>query len=80
MGSMENRRVLYQQIIDRGGGEEEESIPAPWRDTDQVELEALTTAPTNMAITLYGWCLAMQNRDSTQVYQIMTPAKREAFK
>ena len=73
--------MLYQQFAD--GGEEEEDnaaiIPAPWTDADKARLVALRNAPIEMADTLYGWFLAMQNRDAERAYQHMDAEEREAF-
>ena len=78
MGSVANRRVLYQQFAD-GVEEEEASIPAPWTDVDKAGLLALTNAPIKMADTLYGRLLAPQRRDAKQAYQHIDAAERDAF-
>jgi hypothetical protein len=44
-----------------------------------VGLVALTNAPIEMAVTLYGWFLATQKRDAERVFQHMSPAEREEF-
>jgi hypothetical protein len=80
MGNVVNRWVLYQQFAD--GGEEEEddtSISAPWMDTDEAGLVALTNVPIEVADNSYGRFLATQKRDAERVFQHMSPAEREAF-
>ncbi len=80
MGNVENRRVLYQQFVDQGEEEEDDtSIPAPWMDANEAGLMALTNAPIEMADTLYGRFLATQKRDAKRAFQHMSPAEREAF-
>jgi len=78
MGSVVNRRVLYQQFADEGE-EEEASIPSPWTDVDKAGLIALINAPIEMVDTSYGRFLATQKRDAEQVYQHINAAEREAF-
>jgi hypothetical protein len=60
MGKAKKKRILYQQFAD--GGAEEVSIPAPWMENDQVELNALSNVPIQMGNTLYGSFLVQQNR------------------
>ena len=79
MGIVANRGVLYQQFTDRGGEEDDASIPALWTEADKAGLVALTNAPIEMADTLYGQFLATQKRDSKRAFQHMDAAKREAF-
>jgi hypothetical protein len=45
MGNMAEKRVLYEMLVEQGGGEDETSIPALWKDTDKDELERLQMLP-----------------------------------
>ncbi len=79
MGNVVNRRILYQQFAE--GGSEEVSIPAPWRENDQVELDALRNAPIEMADISYGRFLAQQKRDPAErAYQKMSDKEKVDFK
>jgi hypothetical protein len=49
MGNVANRRILHEQFAE--GGAEEVSIPTPWTENDQIELNALKNAPIKMANT-----------------------------
>jgi hypothetical protein len=49
MGNNANRRILHKQFVE--GGVEEVSIPTPWTENDQIELNALRNAPIEMADT-----------------------------
>jgi hypothetical protein len=42
MGNVTNRHILYQQFLE--GGAEEASIPAPWIESNQMELDGLYNA------------------------------------
>jgi hypothetical protein len=80
MENMANRRVLYQQFVDGGGGEEDGvSIPAPCTDANEAGLVALKNAPIKMANTSYGRFLATQKRDAERAFQHMDAAEKEAF-
>jgi len=50
MGSVANRRVLFQQVAE--GGAEEAIIPAPWIEINQAELDALRNAPIKLSSTV----------------------------
>ena len=78
MGNVANRHILYQQFAE--GGSEEVSIPAPWTENDQTELDALRNAPIEMADTSYGHFLAQQKRDVEQAYQKMSDEEKVDFK
>ena len=78
MGNVANRHILYQQFAE--GGSEEVSIPAPWTENDQTELDALRNAPIKMANTSYGHFLAQQKRDVEQAYQKMSDEEKVDFK
>jgi hypothetical protein len=43
MGNVTNRCILHKKFAE--GGAEEVSIPAPWMENDQIELNALRNAP-----------------------------------
>jgi hypothetical protein len=49
MGNIVNRGILHEQFAE--GGVEEVSIPTPWTENDQIELNALRNAPIKMANT-----------------------------
>jgi hypothetical protein len=49
MGNVANRRILHEQFA--VGGTEEVSIPTPWTENDQIELNAPRNAPIKMANT-----------------------------
>ncbi len=49
MGNIANRCILHKKIVE--GGAEEVSIPTPWMENNQIELNALRNAPTKMANT-----------------------------
>jgi hypothetical protein len=49
MGNVANRCILHEQFAE--GGAEEVSIPTPWMENDQIELNALRNAPIKMANT-----------------------------
>ena len=78
MRNVANRRILYQQFAE--GGSEEVSIPAPWTENDQTELDALRNAPIEMADTSYGRFLAQQKRDAERAYQKMSDEEKVDFK
>jgi hypothetical protein len=78
MGNVANRHILYQQFAE--GGSEEVSIPAPWTENDQTELDALRNAPIEMADTSYWHFLAQQKRDVEQEYQKMSDEEKVDFK
>ena len=56
------------------------SIPAPWTENDQTELDALRNAPIEMAHTSYGRFLAQQKRDTERAYQKMSDEEKVDFK
>ena len=56
------------------------SIPAPWTENDQTELDALRNAPIEMADTSYWHFLAQQKRDVEQAYQKMSDEEKVDFK
>ena len=57
------------------------SIPAPWMENDQMELDALVkNAPIKMADTSYGRFLVQQKRDAERAYQKMSDEKKVDFK
>ncbi len=64
MGNVANRCILYQKFAK--GGSEEVSIPAPWTENNQMELDALRNVPIKMADTSYRRFLAQQKRDSVR--------------
>ena len=78
MGIVASRCILYQQFAE--GGSEEVSIPAPWMENDQTELDALRNAPNEMADTSYGCLLAQQKRDAERAYQMMPDKEKVDFK
>jgi hypothetical protein len=78
MGIVASRCILYQQFAE--GGLEEVSIPAPWMENDQTELDALRNAPIEMADTSYGCFLAQQKRDAERAYQKMSDEEKVDFK
>jgi hypothetical protein len=78
MGIVASRCILYQQFAE--GGLEEVSIPAPWMENDQTELDALRNVPIEMADTSYGCFLAQQKRDAEQAYQKMSDKEKVDFK
>ncbi len=78
MGNVANRCILYKQFAE--GGTEEVSIPAPWMENNQIELNVLRNAPIKMADTLYGCFLVQQQRDVEQVYQKMSAKEKVGFK
>ena len=78
MGNVANRRILYHQFAE--GGLEEVSIPAPWMENDQMELDAVRNAPIKMADTSYGCFLAQQKRDAKRAYQKMSEEEKVDFK
>jgi hypothetical protein len=47
MENIANRCILHKQFAE--GGAEEVSIPTPWMENDQFELNALRNAPIKMA-------------------------------
>ncbi len=49
MGNIANRRILHEQFAKEGT--EEVSIPTPWTENNQIELNALRNAPIKMANT-----------------------------
>jgi hypothetical protein len=75
MGNVSSTRILYQQFVE--GGSEEASIPAPWTENDQTELDALVrNAPIKMADTSYGRFLVQQKRDAEWAYQKMSDEEK----
>ncbi len=53
--------MLYQQLAE--GDAEEVSIPSPWTEIDQVELNTLRNAPIDMSNTVYGWFEKQKKRE-----------------
>jgi hypothetical protein len=49
MGNILNRRILNKQFAERGA--KEVSIPTPWMENNQIELNAQRNAPIKMADT-----------------------------
>jgi hypothetical protein len=49
MGNVANRRILHEQFLE--GSMEEVSIPTPWTEHNQIELNALRNVPIKMADT-----------------------------
>ena len=49
IGNVANRCILHKQLAE--GGVEEVSIPTPWMENDQIELNALRNAPIKIANT-----------------------------
>jgi hypothetical protein len=78
MGNVANRHILYQQFAEEGA--EEVSIPAPWRENNQIELNALRNAPIEMDNTSYGCFLVQQKRDMERAYQKMSAKEKVHFK
>ena len=66
MGNVANRRILHEQFLE--GSMEEVSIPTPWTEHNQIELNALRNAPIKMADTSYGCFLAQHKKDIEQAY------------
>ena len=56
------------------------SIPAPWTENDQTELDALRNVPFEMADTSYGCFLVQQKRDVERAYQKMSGEEKVDFK
>jgi hypothetical protein len=56
MGNVVNRCILHEKYAE--GGAEEVSIPTPWTENDQIELNALRNASIKMANTSLdaSWC------------------------
>ena len=78
MGIVASRCILYPQFAE--GGLEEVSIPAPWMENDQTELDALRNVPIKMADTSYGCFLVQQKRDAERAYQKMSGEEKVDFK
>jgi hypothetical protein len=57
MGNVANRCILHKQLAE--GGMKEVSIPTPWMENNQIELNALRNAPIKMANTSLdtSWCI-----------------------
>jgi hypothetical protein len=49
MGNVANRRILHEQFAE--GGAEEVSIPTPWMENNQIELNALRNSPIKISNT-----------------------------
>jgi hypothetical protein len=47
MGNVANRCILHEQFAEEGA--EDVSIPTPWMENNQIELNALRNAPIKMA-------------------------------
>jgi hypothetical protein len=78
MGNVANRQVLYQQFAEEGV--EEASIPAPWTEIDQAELDALWNAPIELSDTMYGRFEEQKKRDIKQAYAKMSAKKKRPSK
>jgi hypothetical protein len=78
MGNVVNKRNLYQQFAE--GGAEEVSIPALWRENNQIELNELRNVPIKMADTLYGRFLVQQKRNMEWNYQKMSTKEKNDYK
>jgi hypothetical protein len=49
IGNVANRHILHEQFAEEST--KEVSIPTPWMEKDQIELNALRNAPIKMADT-----------------------------
>jgi hypothetical protein len=78
MGNVVNKRVLYQQFAEQGA--EEASIPAPWTEINQAELNALRNAPIELSDTAYGRFEEQKKRDIDQAYVKMSAKEKETLK
>jgi hypothetical protein len=79
MGNIANRRILYQQFSE--GDAEETSIPAPWTDNNQAELDGRRNVPIDIEDTAYGQYKVQKKkkRDVKQAYQKMSAREKETF-
>ena len=66
LGSVNNRRILYQQFAE--GVAEEVSVPAPWTESDKGELVTLRDGPIAIYDTAYGRVEEQKKRDFEQAY------------
>ncbi len=55
------------------------SIPAPWMENDQPELDGQCNVPIKMADTLYGRFLVQQMRDAERACQKMSAEAKVDF-
>ncbi len=78
IGNVINRQVLYQQFTE--GDTEEMSIPAPWTEIDQAELDALRNVSIDMSYTAYGRFEEQTKREAERAYQKMNPVEKNLFK
>ncbi len=78
IGNVANRQVLYQQFAEEGA--EKASIPAPWTEINQVELDALRNAPTELSDTAYGRLEEQKKRDVKQAYAKLSSKEKETLK
>ncbi len=70
--------MLYQHFAE--GGAEEASIPAPWTENDQAELDALRNAPIKLSNNVYGQFEEQKKRDIKQAYAKMFPKEKDTLK
>jgi hypothetical protein len=59
---------------------EEVSIPAPWTENNQAELDGLINAPINISNTVYGWFEEQKKRDVERGYRKMSAEEKETLK
>jgi hypothetical protein len=78
MGNVANTRVLYQQFVEDGA--EEASIPAPWTEVDQAELDALRNKPIELSNTMCGRLEEQKKRDFKRAYTTMSAEEKETLK
>jgi hypothetical protein len=62
------------------GGREEASIPAPWTEIDQAELDELRNAYIKLSDTAHGWFEEQKKRDIEQAYAKMSTKVKETLK
>jgi hypothetical protein len=59
---------------------EEASIPAPWTEIDQAELDALRKAPIELSDTAYERFKEQKKRDVERAYAKMSAEEKETLK
>ncbi len=78
MGSVANRRILHEQFAE--GDTEEVSIPTPWTENNQIELNALQKCTYQDGQHLLACFLGYHKRYVEQVYQKMSAKEKVDFK
>ncbi len=78
MENVAKEPVLYQQFSEKAA--EDASIPAPWTEINQEELDAVRNAPIKLSNTVYGQFEEKKKRGIKRAYAKMSAKEKETLK